>query len=70
MFLLHIAPCLFDGGSVAIWWRFDGGLDSGFNGYFDILRIGIGRAIRSFVAWLVLLVWLSDLMNERKRMIN
>jgi len=55
---------------VAIWWRFDGGLDSGFNGYFDILRIGIGRAIRSFVAWLVLLVWLSDLMNERKRMIN
>jgi len=48
---------------MAIWWRFDGGLDggldSGFNGYFDILRIGIGRAIHSFVPWLVLVVWLS-----------
>jgi len=63
VFLLHIAPWLFDGGSMAIWWRFDGGLDggldSGFNGYFDILRIGIGRAIHSFVPWLVLVVWLS-----------
>jgi hypothetical protein len=26
VFLLHIAPWLFDGGSMAIWWRFDGGL--------------------------------------------
>jgi hypothetical protein len=35
------------------------GLYSGLNGYFDVLRIGIGRAIRSFVPWLVLVVWLS-----------
>jgi hypothetical protein len=40
------------------------------DGGFDVLLIGIGRAIRSFVSWLVLVGWLSELMNERKRIIN
>jgi hypothetical protein len=48
----------------------DSGLHSGLDGYFNVLRIGIGRAIRSFVPWLVLVVQLSELMSERKRMIN
>jgi hypothetical protein len=55
VFLLHI---------VAMAVRMAGGLDGGLDGYFDVLQIGIGMAIRSFVAWLVLVVWLSELMKE------